>query len=250
MRRLCLTAGFLLTVQVSHICAAKDSVTKHNIEFARNERRYYLLVPEKAQETTPAPLLMAFHGAGRDGPSILQPWKNLASRQGIIVAAPESAGKQGWAVPEDGPEFIRAVVDRVAGDFSIDRRRVYLFGHSAGASFALMLSIFEPEYFAATAVSAGVLPSHNQFVHLIGSKRKIPVAIWVGDQDPFFPVSEVKNTDDFLTSHGFEVLLEVIKGHTHNYYRISDEINTKAWSFLSSHTLPEEPRWEAHRFAQ
>ncbi len=41
--------------------------------------------------------------------------------------------------------------------YPINPRRVYLFGHSAGAIFALHMSLMESQYFAAAAVHAGAL---------------------------------------------------------------------------------------------
>ena len=41
--------------------------------------------------------------------------------------------------------------------YPINPRRVYLFGHSAGASFALHMSLMESQYFAAAAIHAGAL---------------------------------------------------------------------------------------------
>jgi poly(3-hydroxybutyrate) depolymerase len=66
--------------------------------------------------------------------------------------------------------------------YPINPRRVYLFGHSAGASFALHMSLMESQYFAAVAIHAGALRGTTwKLIDL--AKRKIPISIQVGDSD-------------------------------------------------------------------
>ena len=60
--------------------------------------------------------------------------------------------------------------------------------------------------------------------------RKIPMAIWVGTDDPLFPVAAVRQTRGALNAAGFDTKLTEIKGHTHNYYGRSDSINKEVWA--------------------
>ncbi len=65
---------------------------------------------------------------------------------------------------------------------AIDPRRVYLFGHSAGAVFGLQMGVIESKYFAAAAVHAGAIPPENY--SLIGyAERKIPEWIAISTRD-------------------------------------------------------------------
>jgi pimeloyl-ACP methyl ester carboxylesterase len=70
------------------------------------------------------------------------------------------------------------------------------------------------------------------------AKRKMPIAIWVGDRDPFFPIDTVMETKRLFDANGYNVQLSVIPAHDHNYYAISDEINWKAWNFLQKTEMP------------
>ena len=76
--------------------------------------------------------------------------------------------------------------------------------------------------------------------------RKIPMAIWVGTDDNFFPLAAVRQTRDALNAHGFNAQLTEIKNHTHDYYGSSADINKQAWAFLRQHTLAADPRFQSY----
>ena len=131
--------------------------------------------------------------------------------------------------------------------YPIDKRRVYLFGHSAGAGMALNLSLFESEYFAGTAVHAGAMHK-GMYSYIAEAKRKIPISIIVGTRDNFFPIPVVRATRDALVEGGFRVELTEIKDHTHWYYDRSKEINDMAWKFLKPLKLDADPVYETYQF--
>ena len=109
------------------------------------------------------------------------------------------------------------------------------------------MSLYESEYFAATAVHAGALRADSATLMNL-AKRKTPIQIQVGTADPFFPLKVVRGTRDLLNSHGFAVQLLEIAGHTHWYYDLAPKINQTAWDFLKTHELPGEPRYEEYTF--
>jgi len=226
---------------------SKNKVVKQSLAFQGREITYYLFVPEELDPSAPAPLVITLHGSGRNGQSLVDYWKKLAVKNKLIIVGPDAANPAGWAIPADGPDAIAALADYLTTQYKIDAKRVYLFGHSAGAGFALILSVLEPDYFAATAVHAGALPSPQSLSPFFSlSDRKTPIAIWVGDRDAFFPVPMVQNTCDVLKGGGFDVKLEVMKGHDHWYYTLGEKINEKAWEFLSPHQLPTGPTYKKH----
>src|SRR5690242_15129319 len=115
------------------LAAAKPE--KQTLASEGTARTYYTFVPEKI--TAPAPLLLLLHGSGRDGISQINEWKDLAEKEGIILVAPDSANAREWSMNTDGPEFLHEVVEAVRAKHSVDGTRLYIFGHSAGAVFAL-----------------------------------------------------------------------------------------------------------------
>lgn len=142
---------------------------------------------------------------------------------------------------------MRDVVEALKGKYPIDERRVYLFGHSDGAEFAIFMSLLESEYFAAMAIHAGALSPEDSWV-VARATRKIPMAIWVGDRDAFFPLKLVRGTRDLLVSRGFSVELNEMPNHDHGYYDLAPKINRSAWDFLSKHQLAGDPQFKQYKY--
>lgn len=159
---------FLLAV-TSAAAFATAKPEKQNLTLQGVERTYYTFVPEKL--TAPAPLLLLLHGSGRDGMSQINEWKDLAEKQGIVLVAPDSANSREWSMNTDGTEFLHEVVEAVRAKHSIDGSRLYVFGHSAGAVFALYMGVMESRYFAAAGVHAGAM-GEDFYPYLDLAKRK------------------------------------------------------------------------------
>jgi predicted esterase len=150
-------------------------------------------------------------------------------------------------LPVDGPDFLHDLISDLTSKYPIDPRRMYLFGHSAGATFALYMGLLESEYFAAVTIHAGAL-RHDDGPIVERAKRKIPIYIAVGTVDRFFPLAAVRATRDMLNSNGFNSQLVEMPGHDHWYYDLAPKINAAAWTFLKDHKLADEPRYVKHTF--
>ncbi len=224
--------------------AAAPKITKETLDVGGTARTFYLFVPEKFQGQA-APLIVTLHGSGRDGRILVEHWQSLASKEGIILAGPDATQRQEWHGAIDGPAFLHALVEHLKVKYPVDFKRVYLFGHSAGAIHGLGLGVLESEYFAAVAAHAGVLPP-DYAPYARQAPRKIPMAIWVGTDDRFFPIALVRETRDLLLSRNFPVELTEIKGHTHDYYSRSSSINKEAWAFLQKQKLEGEPKYQVY----
>jgi predicted esterase len=221
---------------------ATEQISKEKIESQGKQRTYYLFVPESSQTTTTRSLVVLLHGSGRNGLSLVEKWKDLASKEGFIIVGPDCLSGGGWQTPQDGPEFIHDLVEMLIKKFSIEPHHIYLFGHSAGAVFGLDLAMSESEYFAAVAVHAGSWRSKEEFTSLELAKRKTPIKIIVGDRDMFFPLDSVRATEKALREREFPIEVSVMKGHDHWYYDLAPDINRNAWEFLKQNVLPGDPR--------
>jgi predicted esterase len=226
---------------------AKDDITKELMTSAGKTRVYYLYVPSTIKAGTPAPLIVTLHGSNRTGITLVEKWKDLAKKEGIILAGPDATNLQGWGSPQDGPDFLRDLVESLKEKYPINSKRVYLFGHSAGAIFGLEMSLMESQYFAATAIHAGALVKDDmQLIDM--AKRKIPISIQVGDSDNYFPLKIVRATCDALTKGGFTVELKEIAGHDHWYYDQAAKFNQTAWDFLKKVELDVEPQYQKYKW--
>ena len=105
------------------------------------ERGALLYVPPTYDPASPAPLLVALHGAGGFAGS----WSHLfplCEEHTIVMLAPDSRGRT-WdrAVTDFGPDvgFVDATLRYTFERCAIDRTHVALAGFSDGASYALSL---------------------------------------------------------------------------------------------------------------
>jgi poly(3-hydroxybutyrate) depolymerase len=217
-----------------------DEIRKEKMVSQNKKREYYLYAPQAPEPSQLLPLIVVLHGSGDNGLMPLKRWKDLADQEKIIIAGPNALDRRAWRIPEDAPEPIYEMIEALKLKYPVDPQRVYLFGHSGGAIVALYLALMQSEYFAASAIHAGALfPKDGPVVDR--ARRKIPFSLFVGTRDPLFPVADLRETRDMLTSRGFSVDLTEIEGHNHNYGRRSDEINKMIWEFFSKHRLEGKP---------
>lgn len=236
-----------LILAVALVCPitafAKAGVEKQTFVSNEKKRTFYLFVPDALSATEPVPLLLVFHGSGRNGLSLVEKWKDLATKERFIVAGLDSQDSSRWSMSADSPAVIRDLVELLASKYAINSRRIYLFGHSGGAVFAIDLAMVESEYFAASAVHAGSWRERDEFEMLKSARRKIPLAIWVGTKDPFFSVQSVRATAAALVASGFVAEVTEISGHDHWYYDLAPKINEAVWEFLKRYELTANPRY-------
>jgi predicted esterase len=218
-----------LVLLLARPAAAENKVEKLTFSSGDTKGTYYL------------------HGSGHNGKSLIDPWMSLAKAEGIVLVAPDASDPRAWRFPQEGPQFIYDLLETLrAAHKEIDDRRMYVFGHSAGAIHGLDLGLMESQYFAAVAVHAGVVSPEVSSI-LPGVPRKIPMAIWVGTNDAFFPLKQVRNTRDVLAALKFDVTLTEIPNHTHDYYGSAASINKEVWAFLQRHTLEAPPQFQAYQ---
>ena len=238
----------LLALSLLLVCALMSSdtdITKNLLTSNGKTRVYYLYVPPTVK--TPSPLIIMLHGSNRTGVTLVEKWKDYAKKEGIIIAGPDATNLQEWGSPQDGPDFLRDLVEELKSKYPVNPRRVYLFGHSAGATFALHMSLMESQYFAATAIHAGALaPDDMELIAL--AKRKIPISIQVGDSDELFPVEKVRKTRDALKEAGIPVDLIEIPNHDHWYYDKAPKFNQTAWEFLKKYELDKDPLYQKYKW--
>jgi len=218
-------------------------IVKQSISSQGRNRTFYLFVPENITAAKPAPLIVMLHGSGRNGMSLVEKWKDLASKEGFIIAGPDSNSSDRWSSVEDPPDFLRDLVEHLKSQYPINSRRIYLFGHSAGAVYSLTLSMIESEYFAATAIHAGAWRHQDEYSVIPSAQRKIPIAIWVGTNDPYFSIPEVRSTQAALEAKGFPIKVTEMAGHDHYYYDLAPRINESAWEFLKQHELSGDQKY-------
>jgi predicted esterase len=238
----CLICSVLLIS--APVRCVSGTVARETIDFMGQKRAFCVFVPAGLPSSGTVPLLVTLHGSGGSGLGMVDRWKDLAEEEKMIVVGPDSRDPTFWAAPVDGPDFLYEIIERLKKTYPIDPRRVYLFGHSAGAVFTLLVSMWESQYFAAAALHAGALESFEAADGIAAAKRKVPIAIFSGTADTIFPIKAVRITRDTLRDAGFPISLIEIPDHNHNYSAISATINRQAWDYLKQYVLPADPHYE------
>lgn len=137
-------------------------------EGRHGSRRFRLFVPTGRER--PTPLLVMLHGCTQDPEDFARGTRmnDRAGAEGWLVLYPEQPPEAhpqrcwNWYRPEhqtaaEGePAILAEMIEAVAADREVDRRRIYLSGISAGGAMALVLAATRPDLFAAVAVHSGV----------------------------------------------------------------------------------------------
>lgn len=137
---------------------------------AAGSRAYKLYVPSNYSEGRPMPLVVMLHGCKQDPDDFARGTRmnEVAEEQGLLVAYPAQSrranGSNCWQWFEPGqqlrsgaePSIIVGIVREIARSFSVDARRTYVAGLSAGAAMAVILGDTWPDVFAAVAVHSGL----------------------------------------------------------------------------------------------
>lgn len=130
-----------------------------------------LRTPDGWDQKTPLPLLLVLHGYGVGGlaQAIYFGVLPLVEEKQIIVAAPDGLldknGKRYWNAVDtccdfdkrgnDDVKYLTGLVEDIAARMPVDRKRVYLLGHSNGGAMSMRLACDKTGTFAAVFELAG-----------------------------------------------------------------------------------------------
>jgi polyhydroxybutyrate depolymerase len=155
-------------------------------------RRYFLYLPSTWNRGRPAPLVLVFHGGGGRASGIAPHtgFSRLAEREGFVVAYPQGLNGRwndgrGYAATHDDVGFVRALLDTLERELSLDPRRVFATGISNGAMFAYRLACDLPGVFAAVAPVAGAMPA--DLAPACAHTQPVSVLAFQGTADPLMP---------------------------------------------------------------
>lgn len=157
------------------------------------------------------PLLVMLHGAGSNGRAMVELMGDLAAEAGMLLLAPDSAGRT-WDVIEGGfgadLAAIDAAVDAVLREHDVSH--VILGGFSDGASYALSLGLMDGDRFPrVVAFSPG-------FMAPDAMRGRPAVFVSHGVHDRVLPIAACsRRLVPMLQRAGYEVeYVEFDGGHT------------------------------------
>jgi polyhydroxybutyrate depolymerase len=153
------------------------------------------------------PLVISFHGGGGTGINAMKEtgWSAKADAEGFIVAYPEGvrpyrmrppslrSSMQSWNDGSgrfysaeqkiDDVAFIRALIEKLSADYSIDQRRIFATGFSNGASMAFRVGHELADRIAAIAPHSGACWSET-----VQPARGVSVCYLTGTMDTLNPM--------------------------------------------------------------
>lgn len=199
--------------------------------------RYWLYVPQAADEKKQLPLLLFLHGSGERGDDLEVVKKHgppkIVEQQAdfpFITISPQCPAGVRWNAVE-----LSNFVDHLTNSLPVDRRRVYLTGLSMGGAGSWSLLAAQPNTFAAAVIicGRGDVASAPQLV-------KTPLWVFHGAKDTTVPLSaSVEMVEAIQKAGGKNVKLTVYDNAAHDSWTETyDAPETFEW--LLRHTLPDD----------
>ena len=137
------------------------------------DRPTFVTVPTGYSHSSPAPLIIDLHGymSNSLAHERFAMMDSAAHKRGVIYAAADglkdSQGYQVWNAskaccnfnnnPVDDAAFIQSLIDEISSKFSVDPKRIYVFGHSNGHFMTYAFACTYPHTVAAIAGLAGAM---------------------------------------------------------------------------------------------
>ncbi|MEM1232933.1 MAG: polyhydroxybutyrate depolymerase [Pseudomonadota bacterium] len=132
---------------------------------ALGDRSYHLRVPDGWDGVSALPVLLHFHGWGRQGDLVVRHGRiaTLDVAEKALLLAPNGRNKT-WSFRREGSpdsEFAAAVIEDAAQRFPIDRSRVFVSGYSWGANMAWRFACDAGDGLAGVFAVSGTLPQNT-----------------------------------------------------------------------------------------
>ena len=103
-------------------------------------RSYHARLPDNWDGKTPLPVLLHFHGWGRQGTLIMKHGRiaGATRKLGVLLLAPNGYGRSWdfWDSDTNDVAFAKQVLDDAARRWPIDRDKVFVSGYSYGSAMA------------------------------------------------------------------------------------------------------------------
>lgn len=183
--------SLLLLVWTVMTAAAPAAPVASLITVGGEARSYWTYVPAGIDKTKPVPLLFVLHGSAGSGEVMMtvtqRGFEQIADKEKLIVVYPDAMerrwNEQGGTVDDVG--FLLALSDKLAAEYPVDMKRVYMAGISNGGMMAQRVACQHPDRVAGIATVAGSMP--EALAAKCKPSRPVPVMVIHGTDDPIIP---------------------------------------------------------------
>ncbi len=162
-----------------------------------------IYVPPSYDASRPSPLVVFLHGrTASENDVIASPTvRAAADASHAIVVAPYARGDIQYVDPASADVY--AALGLAAKSFNIDRKSVYLAGHSMGGYGVFVVGPRHPEDWSGVmAVSGGMVTETAN--DAIRGFAHLPLYLVAGSEDPIVPKGYMKKNADLLSNRGIE----------------------------------------------
>jgi len=142
-----------------------------SLDIGGRTRRYFLHAPPAYEGKKPLPLVLVLHGGGQSPESAerMSDMSAKADKEGFLVAYPSGTGRSGrmptwnsgnccgYAMQNnvDDVAFLRALIDKLDHDYSVDPGRIFVTGISNGGMMSYRIGCALADKIAAIAPVEG-----------------------------------------------------------------------------------------------
>lgn len=178
------------------------------------DRHYWLHVPPGYDGSKPIPLLLMLHGRGGNGKEFAQRthMNEKADKEGFAVAYPDATKWLGrkdlsaWdaangLVPPGARandlKFLRELIDRSQSQLEVDKKRIYMIGHSSGGMMTYLAASEMSDKLAAVGIVSSAMSGKEP-------KPKFPVSVISthGTDDEVIPIKGLYGVPPILSELG------------------------------------------------
>ncbi|HZF33448.1 MAG TPA: PHB depolymerase family esterase [Candidatus Angelobacter sp.] len=162
---------------------AAPATSVETLQVAGETRNYRVHLPPTG--SGPFPIVFSFHGfnSNAEQEERLSQFSALADREGFIAVYPDGMDAR-WRFmgrSDDDVLFTMAIIDKLAANLPVDRRRIYATGISNGAQMAWRLACDRPTVFAAFGFVSG------GYFKVCGGPLRPPIILFHGTSDRLLP---------------------------------------------------------------
>jgi predicted esterase len=187
------------------------------------DHEYWVYVPSNYDPNIAHALVVWLHPINKNKQKDIEEftdfWSLACEDQHIILVGPKAENETGWLPSES--DFIQETINKVTGEYTIDRRRVVAHGMGVGGQMAYYLGFHNRDSVRAVATTGAALT--NQAKEKV-SNQPLAFYIHVGGKDPV--ARAVGDTKTKLLDHKFPVIFREAedKGHQYLEGKIYDEL--------------------------
>ena len=213
-----LTVTSTLGVETAHAASPSGSLTTKSYTNAAGALSYELHVPAGYTPGTAVPLVVALHGCTQNADKfrIQTGYDKLADEKNFIVAFPEQPSSNNYlscwnwftdaSITRDAaePSLIAGITAEVQKNYTIDAKRTYVTGLSAGGAMANVMAATYPDLYAAAGSGSGCeytagaacagyqsadpsTAGKNAYAAMGSRARVMPWVVFQGDKDTTVP---------------------------------------------------------------